>query len=246
VSPPAVLSYGAGTIDTTVTAPSGCAWTAATSESWISISSGASETASGIVTATLSANGGSSTRVGSITVAGKSFDIIQAASTCTYTLSGNASLPSSGGDLSIGVTTPTGCPWKATSNSPAVSVVSGSSGTGSGTVTLSVAPNDNVSWFNPTAQIGPQVLTIQEADICTYTLSPQTLSSGAASASMTVTANPAGCSWSPTSDSSWLTVSGSGTGSGDFPYSVVANTTGEPRTANVMLDHQLFAVTQEP
>lgn len=246
VGPPAVLSYGAGTVNTTVTAPSGCAWTTATSESWISISSGASETASGIVTATVSANHGSSTRAGSITIAGKSFNIVQPASTCTYALSGNMTLPSSGGDLSIGVTTASGCPWKATSNSPEVSVVSGYSGTGSGTVTLSVAPNYNVSWSSPTVQIGPQILTIQEADICTYTLSPQTLSSGAASGFMTVTANPAGCSWSPTSNSSWLTVSGSGTGSGTFPYSVVANTTGEPRTANVTLDHQVFPVTQGP
>jgi hypothetical protein len=110
---------------------------------------------------------------------------------------------------------------------------------------LSVAANDSVVWQNPAVEIGPQTVTLQEADICSYSLSPQSLPDAAASGSMNVTANLAGCSWSPSSDSSWLSVSGSGTGSGTFPYTVAQNTSGASRTANVTLDHQVFQVTQQ-
>jgi hypothetical protein len=178
-------------------------------------------------------------------VGGKTFGITQASGSCTYSLSGNTSVPSSGGTLQIAVTAPAKCPWSAVSGTPLVTVTSGASGTGNGTVTLSVAANDSPVWLSPTVQIGPQVLTLQEADLCTYSLSPQSLGDGAASGNMTVTANLAGCAWAPSSDSpSWLTVSGSGSGSGTFPYTVTQNTTGAPRTANVTLDHQSFPVTQ--
>ena len=62
---------------------------------------------------------------------------------------------------------------------------------------------------------------------------------------MTVTATLAGCSWSPQPDESWLTVSGSGYGSGTFQYSLSENDTGAARSAHVTLDHRQFTVTQE-
>jgi hypothetical protein len=125
-------------------------------------------------------------------------------------------------------------------------VASGSSGSGNGTVTLSVAANNSVVWLSPTVQIGPTAVTLQEADTCSYSLAPLSLPDTAASGTMTVTANLAGCAWSPSSDAWWLSLSGSGTGSGTFAYTVQQNTTGASRIADVTLDHQVFQVTQQP
>ncbi len=247
LNPSSVLSYGAQTTSFTVTAPSGCAWTATPSHgNWITIQSGATGSASGIVSVGLAANGTRSTRAGSVDVDRETFAIEQAAASCTYALAGGTNVPASGGRVKISVTARRGCPWNVVPGSAMISIVSGSSGTGDGTVVLSLAPNDGVQWYSPTVQVGSQTVTLQEANICSYSLSPQTLSAAAASGTMTVTANLAGCSWSPQSDAGWLSVSGSGTGSGTFSYSVSANNTGAPRSAHVALDHRQFAVAQEP
>ncbi|MGB7758226.1 MAG: SBBP repeat-containing protein, partial [Bryobacteraceae bacterium] len=259
LNPSSLVSYGAQSLTFAVTAPSGCGWTATPSDSsWITVNT-ASGTASGVVSATLSANNTGSSRTGGISVNGQTLSITQAASSCTYSASTPASVSSAGGTVEITVTAPAGCPWSVIPQSPGVSVVSGGSGsgsgtvalasgatgTGNGTVTLSVAPNPSVQSLTPTVQVGPQTVTLSEADICTYSLLPLTFGQAAQSGSMTVTASPAGCSWSPQSDAwLWLSVSGSGTGSGTFPYSLEANLSGAPRTAHITLDGQKFTVTQ--
>jgi hypothetical protein len=247
LNPSSVLSYGSQSTTFAVTAPSGCAWTATPSDSsWITLTWGNnSGSGSGVFQYWLAANSTGSTRTGSVEVGGQTFAIAQADSSCTYSTSGNTNVPATGGSVSIAVTASTGCPWSVVPDSAMISVVSGGSGTGNGTVTLSVAPNDGVQWYSPTVQVGPQTVTLQEANICSYTLSPLTLSGAAASGTMTVTANLAGCSWSPQSDQAWLTVSGSGYGSGTFPYFVTENDTGAARTAHVTLDHRQFTVTQQ-
>ena len=247
INPSSIISYTAEFVSFAVTAPSGCGWTATPSDgSWIGVQSGAAGTGSGVVSVALTANTTGSTRTGSVSVNGQSFAIAQAASSCTYSLGAPANLPFTGGTAQITVTAPAGCPWSAMPGSPLVSVVSGGSGTGNGTVTLSLPANSSVQWFSPAVQVGPQSVTLQEADMCSYSLSPTTLGAAGHSGSFRVTANLAGCTWSPMRDEGWLTVSGNGTGSGTFPYSVLANTTGAVRTSHVTIDHQQFTVTQSP
>ena len=80
---------------------------------------------------------------------------------------------------------------------------------------------------------------------CTYSLSPTntTLGSGAASGTFTVTA-AGGCSWSASSNASWLTSSTSGSGNGTVSYSAAANTGASPRTGTITVGGQPFVVTQ--
>lgn len=245
LNPLSGFSYGAGTLDFSVTAPSGCTWTATPSDgSWI-ITSGGAGTASGIESAFLTANGTGVTRNGNVDVNGQSFSITQAASSCTYALNPSpASLPASGGTVQIAVTAPAGCPWSVVLPSPFISIVSGGSGTGNGTVTLSLPANHSVQWLSPVVEVGPQSITLSEANICAYTLLPLTLGPLAASGTISVTANRAGCSWGPQSNATWLTVSGTGTGSGTFPYTVQANTGSTARTADITLDHRQFTIKQ--
>ncbi len=68
-------SGGIGSVS--VTASSGCAWTAASSVSWITITSGSSGIGSGSVSYSVASNTGTSSRTGTLTIAGKTFTVIQ-------------------------------------------------------------------------------------------------------------------------------------------------------------------------
>ncbi len=65
-------------LNVTVTTPAGCAWTATTSTAWITINSGSSGNGNGTVNMTFAANTGAA-RSGSLTIAGQTYTINQAA-----------------------------------------------------------------------------------------------------------------------------------------------------------------------
>jgi Viral BACON domain len=63
---------------------------------------------------------------------------------CSFSLAPTSnSFGTAGGSASVNVTTQAGCPWSAYSNDGWISITSGSSGTGSGTVNYSVQSNGN-------------------------------------------------------------------------------------------------------
>src|SRR5271165_7126482 len=82
---------------------------------------------------------------------------------------------------------------------------------------------------------------------CTYSLSAssQTIASGAASGSVNVLTT-AGCSWTASSNASWISVSSGSTGTGGGPvgFAVQANTTGASRTGTLAIAGQTFTITQ--
>lgn len=82
---------------------------------------------------------------------------------------------------------------------------------------------------------------------CSYTISPTSASyaANASSGSVAVTAS-SGCSWTATSNASWLTITSgsSGSGSGNVGYSVAANTTSSPRTGTLTIAGRTFTVSQ--
>lgn len=82
---------------------------------------------------------------------------------------------------------------------------------------------------------------------CTFALgtpSPASFAAGGGSGSVGMTA-PSGCSWSATSDQSWLTITGgaSGSGNGTINYSVAANS-GGARNAVISAGGQTATITQ--
>jgi len=246
LNPSSVVSYASFNdfLSFAVTAPSGCAWTAVPSDSsWITIRSGSSGTGSGVVSLALIDNTTGTTRNGTVSVNGQPYTIVQANSSCTYYLSGDGSLPTAGGTVSVTVTAPAGCPWTLAPQSP-LSIVSGGSGTGNGTATVSLPANGGSQAFVTNVQIGYNTLTLQEADACTYSLSPSTLGAAAGSGTINVTVNLDGCYWYTNPSGSWLTINGYGYGSGSLSYSVTANTTGAPRSASITLDNRQLTITQ--
>ncbi len=71
-------SGGPGTVS--VTASSACIWTAVSNASWITISSNSSVTGNGTVNYSVSADSGTTSRTGTLTIAGKTFTVIQSGS----------------------------------------------------------------------------------------------------------------------------------------------------------------------
>lgn len=138
-------SGGSGTIN--VSTQTGCSWTASESLSWVSITSGSSGSGSGTVRFNVSSNGSSSSRSGTIQVAGKTFSITQDGTTsCSYSISPTSkSFSASGGTGTVSVSTTSGCSWTAGSNTSWITVTSGSSGNGSGTVGYRVSSNTSTS-----------------------------------------------------------------------------------------------------
>jgi Viral BACON domain/Putative binding domain, N-terminal len=234
---------GTGTIG--VTAGSGCGWTATSNSSWLTVAPGGG-TGNGSVTYTAAANSIASGRTAIVTVGGQSVTISQAGLSCTYAVSPtSASLGSSGGTGTIGVTAGFGCGWTATSNRSWMTVTP-ASGTANGAVTYSVAAN-TTSTRTGTLTIGGRAVSVtQSATACSYALAPATvtISSSGGSGSISVTA-PAGCSWSATSNSSWVTVaSASGSGSGTVSFTVAVNMTASGRTATIAIGSAQFTVSQ--
>jgi hypothetical protein len=150
--PPASCSYsispddddvpmlgGAGHVDVNTT--NVCSWTAASNAAWITIVSGGSGTGRGRVDYVVLPNIGAS-RTGTLTIAGETFTVMQAALVCSYSISpNNVKVSAAAGTASTSVTTSSTCAWTAASDASWITVTSGASGTGNGTVTFSFTQN---------------------------------------------------------------------------------------------------------
>jgi len=84
-------------------------------------------------------------------------------SSCTYAISPtSASVPASGGSGTVSVTTQTGCSWTASSNASWITISSGASGSGNGSVAYSVAANTGAARTG-TLTIAGQTFTVNQA-----------------------------------------------------------------------------------
>jgi len=129
---------GTGTVG--VTAPSGCAWSASSGVAWITVTGGASGSGNGTVSYSVASNPGDA-RAGTLTIAGQTFAVSQDSQSCAYSLSvSSANFTSVGGNGSVAVTAPAGCPWTASTSANWIHITGGS-GTGSGTLYYSVDAN---------------------------------------------------------------------------------------------------------
>jgi hypothetical protein len=130
-----------GSVVVRITTAPTCAWQAASQVQWIVAAAPASGTGSGTVTLTVAASTTSSPRVGTVSVAGQTVTVTQAAAVapCTFTISPTrADVARPGGIVAVTVTTAAGCAWTARPNAQWLSIASGAAGTGPGTVRVSV------------------------------------------------------------------------------------------------------------
>jgi hypothetical protein len=114
----------------------------------------------------VAANTGSSLRSGTLTIAGYTFTVNQSGALCAYSVSvspPNGSFGASGGNGSLSLTASSStCPWSAATVYQWITITSGSSGSGNGTVSYSVGAN-SLSARSGTITVGGQTFTISQA-----------------------------------------------------------------------------------
>lgn len=156
---------GSGTVS--VTANSSCSWTAASNNSgWLTVTGGSSGSGNGTVSYSVASNSSTNSRNGTLTIAGRTFTVSQSGATpsCTYSISPTSrSFDSVGGSGTVSVTAGNGCSWTAGANNGWISVTGGSSGSGNGTVSYSVASNSTTSSRTGTMTIAGKTFTVSQS-----------------------------------------------------------------------------------
>jgi hypothetical protein len=172
---------------------------------------------------------------------------------CTYSLSASSlSFAASGGLNSVTVTTNVvSCTWSAASDRGWMSITSGASGTGHGTVTVSLTPNGGTATRTGTLTIAGQAVAVRQDGVelgaCSFDLAPGSASYNKDSATGSLAVNTlAHCQWSASSSAGWLAVmaGAQGTGSGTVSYAVERNREPGGRTAAITVADKTFTVTQ--
>jgi hypothetical protein len=186
------------------------------------MTAGTSGTGNGTVGFNVAANT-STSRTGTLTIAGRTFTVDQAA--CPYVI--DRTSQTIGGDGGVGtpvaVTTQAGCPWTSAANVSWLRITSGASGTGSANVTFTVDSFDDSSRAG-TLTIAGRTFTINQ-ERCTATLTPENQSVSSSGGSFSVLlATQTGCHWTVTSNAAWLTTDdASGIGVMTVNYRVLPN-----------------------
>ena len=237
---------GTGTID--VTTQTGCSWTATSNLSWIDITSGSTGTGSGTVRYRVDACAGSGTRTGTIAVAGETFTVTQECE-CRYDVwPDSRHFDEDGGTGTIDVETETGCTWTADPDVTWISITSGASGSGDGTVRYSVAENDGgPRTAHITIEDETHTVTQDGEGECSLAISPTTRSFRKSGGSGTITITTGSdCTWTANVNVSWISITSgkSGTGSGTVRYQVASNS-GGTRTGRITIAGNIHTVTQE-
>lgn len=171
IAPTAQAFNGAGgTATVAVTTPSNCQWTASSNSSFIIVNSGENGTGNGAVTFTVAANSTSSSRIGTLTIAGQTFTVSQAAgSSCVYNINPmSQSFQAVGGSGSASVVAPNGCAWTATSNASFI-IVNGGNGNGNGIASFTVTANTSFATRTGTLTIAGQTFTVVQGGATTNT-----------------------------------------------------------------------------
>jgi hypothetical protein len=247
---PAALSVttAAGTSTVAIAIGAGCAWSVVSHAGWLTVVGQGAGTGNGSVTISVAANSGGP-RIGTLTIAGLTYQVSQAGN-CSVSISpANQSVAAAGGPAAaVSVTANSGCTWTATTTAAWIAITSGANGSGGGAVGFTVAANTGPARIG-TLTIGGQTHTVNQANGCTFSITPTSLqfsSDAAMSSPIAVTAG-AGCAWTATSNDSWITVESgaAGTGPGTVTFSVTKNGANNPRTGTLRIAGLTFTVTQD-
>jgi hypothetical protein len=242
----AIAGVPAGSGSIALTTSSNCNWTVASGAPWLTITSSPSGSGRSTITYQYASNANSPARVATIT-AGEATFTLQQESGCVYTISPpSASVGAAGGDVVFTITTSPPCPWSATAPPSWLTFVSPTSGTGSGSITLSAAANQGPS-RDAGVYINGTYHNVHQASGCTYFTQPTSVAMPASGGEgvISITAS-SDCAWSSSTSTSWiqLTAGLSGQGSGTTAYTVLPNNTGSARTGTMVVAGNVVTVRQ--
>jgi len=185
------------------------------------------------------------------TIAGQTFTVNQAGIECAVNLTPlSAAFSDAGGKGSFSVSTPAACSYETTSSPNWVTIESGSSGTGPGTLLFSVSANSATTPRSGSIVVGGQSFDVsQAATACSVTLDTSALATpfGVSGGTRTVgvTANGSNCSWTASSPVNWVTPApNASSGSGTITITVAPNPGVPERTATLTIAGQSVTVSQ--
>jgi uncharacterized protein (TIGR03437 family) len=171
------------------------------------------------------------------------------ATPCTYSVvPASQSFSAKSATGTVTVTAAKGCSWTATSSATWLTITSGDTGNGNGTVSYSLLANPSSISRTATLTIAGLTFTVTQAGApCTYSIAAtgQSLAGSAGGGTVRVTA-PIGCAWTAVSNDNWITITSGTNGSGDgvVVYSVTANTGNVARTGTLTIAGLTFTATQ--
>src|ERR1035441_8004481 len=261
VDPPSFPNIGAatftGTVQVTQTPGSACgnySVSVPTQYPWLHITSGVSGTPGDAgVSFIADANPNATPRSGFMTIALINVTVTQAGANCTFSLTPTSqNFPVAGGTGTFLVQT--ACGWLAAGNVNWITLPNANNFFSGAPVSYSVAANTCVAARSGTITLQQTNLTKPPTLAVTQDGSPNNLSLSAYSATVpaaasdgriTVTTGDV-CSWSATTDVSWIqiTFGASGTGNGGLSYHLLANTVAQ-RTGSIHVGALTYTITQQ-
>lgn len=261
----AELSKDSGTGTLTVSAPDDCSWTATSNAAWLVVNSGDHGTGGGSVSYAVARNLDVADRSATISVADRAFTVRQAGDIggCQYSVGPVDFRPCMpGGNVTATLTTQASCPWTATPDASWLTLPSGTSGSGSGVITITFPDNYDaphqgivmVRWPTPTA--GQNIRVAQAG--CLYAVSRSafsfTFSGGQGTFDVIQQSEPNTCGgatqdrcvWTAQSDVPWITITGSMPRSGDNPvaFTVATNDGSASRVGTITVRDKVVVITQ--
>ena len=160
-SPSPTVPAEGGSVRVTVSAERECTWSARGDGSWLQVSptSGQGEAP---ITITVSENPEGRPRSAAVVVNDQRLSVRQEPAPCVFTLSARAqAVAAGGGRVAVGVTTPAGCDWVASSPVPWARVLT-SGASGAGTAEVAVDANSGAS-RSAELSVAGQAFTITQA-----------------------------------------------------------------------------------
>ena len=162
----ATLPAKNGTNTVSVTANGAtCAWTAISNDEFITITGEASGIGNGKVRYAVPGNTNTTALSGTMTIAGQTFTVNQAAGGCTFSISPKTKeFKVTGGFGAVNVKANLDdCAWTAASNDSFITITAGTNGVGSGAVSYDISANTNTTAVSGTITIAGQTFTITQA-----------------------------------------------------------------------------------
>jgi uncharacterized protein (TIGR03437 family) len=222
-----------------------CSWQASSNASWLTITSGASGTGSGRIELLADVNAATSSRQATLTVGTTTYTVTQSAGCSIAVNPTSAQFNGPGGTGTFQVQTAgSNCTWSATANADFLTLTGTSSGTGNATVAYAVAPNTTGAPRLGSISAGSAGFTVFQGSDCSYTLTPASLSVGAAAGSATI-AVTATCPWTAAPDAFITVQPPSGTGNANLLFFYEANTQSQPRQGAIRIGNQTFTLRQD-
>ena len=173
---------------------------------------------------------------------------------CNVTLSADQTrqtVAAEGGTVAMSVQAASGCTWTVEALSTSFLTVAGDRvRTGAGEVTITVAPNKGGDRSGTLSVAEVTVTITQQAAPCLFALSGDTsrtfVASGGVGRVIVDLTQGAGCEWTASTDAAFITIQGSGrgTGQGSISFDVSANTSAQTRTGSIRIADTVVTVTQ--